>query len=319
MQTKESYGKTAAAVKNRSDLLQRRFKLKQNVPLYIMFTPIIIYLIVLKYVPLTGLVIAFKDYNLFDGIWGSEWVGLDHFQTLFSNPNTLTIIRNTFMLSILNLAVGFPIPIIVAILLNEVRKTWFLRSVQTLIYLPHFLNWVIIGGMVVMIFALENGMINRLIDYFGGEAYPFLYKHLSWLMVYLGSGVWKGAGWGAIIYLAALTNIDPHLYESASMDGASKFRQIWHITLPCLKPTIILLLILNMGNVMEVGFDQIWVLRNSVVSDISEVISVYSYNTGLRGGQFSMATAMGLFESLVGLVLVLSANRIARKYNQGLW
>lgn len=293
--------------------------LKKNVHLYIMFLPIIVYYIVFKYAPLGGLIIAFKDYNLYDGIWSSPWAGLEHFQRLFSNPQTLNIIRNTLVLSVLNIVVGFPFPIIVAILLNEVRKRWFLRSVQTLVYLPHFLNWVIVGGIVVTIFALERGIVNKLLGTLFDYSFPFLYNELSWITIYVFAGVWKGAGWGAIIYLAALTSIDQHLYEAANLDGANKFRQIWHITLPCIRPTIVLLFILNIGNIMEVGFDQVWVLKNSVVSNVSEVISTYSYQTGLRGGQFSMATAMGLFESLVGLLLVVTANRVARHFGQGLW
>ncbi|WP_240763145.1 ABC transporter permease [Paenibacillus thalictri] len=285
----------------------------------IMFFPVIVYFIVFKYVPMLGAVIAFKQYNFSDGIMGSPWVGLDNFRLLFSNPQMVNTIRNTLLLSVLKIVVGFPFPILLAILLNEVRRKWFKNVVQTLVYLPHFFNWIIVAGIVITVFSRESGIINHLIQRGGGEAYPFLYNGFSWVAIFLGSGIWKEVGFSAIVYLAAITTIDPSLYESAGMDGASKLRQIWHITLPGMRPTIILLLILAMGNVMEVGFDQIYLLQNSVVAHISEVISTFIYRAGLQGGQFSMTAAMGLFESLVGLVLVIASNQIARKFKQGLW
>lgn len=296
-----------------------RRAIKQNIPLFVMFAPVLLFYALFKYIPMFGLVIAFKDYNFFDGILHSPWVGLDNFRSLFGNAQTLGIIRNTLLLSVLNIVVGFPFPIVVALLLNEVRKIWFKKSVQTLIYLPHFLSWVIVGGMVVTIFSQESGVVNKILVQWQGEAFPFLYKEASWIAIYLGSGVWKEAGFSAIIYLAALTSIDGSLYEAAAMDGASKWRQIWHITLPGIAPTIVLMLILAMGRVMEVGFDHVFVLQNRVVSNISEVISTYIFKIGLQGGQFSMTAAMGFFESLVGLVLVVAANGIARKFDRGLW
>ncbi|TBL70268.1 sugar ABC transporter permease [Paenibacillus thalictri] len=299
--------------------LKRRILFRKNVPLMIMFFPVIVYFIVFKYVPMLGAVIAFKQYNFSDGIMGSPWVGLDNFRLLFSNPQMVNTIRNTLLLSVLKIVVGFPFPILLAILLNEVRRKWFKNVVQTLVYLPHFFNWIIVAGIVITVFSRESGIINHLIQRGGGEAYPFLYNGFSWVAIFLGSGIWKEVGFSAIVYLAAITTIDPSLYESAGMDGASKLRQIWHITLPGMRPTIILLLILAMGNVMEVGFDQIYLLQNSVVAHISEVISTFIYRAGLQGGQFSMTAAMGLFESLVGLVLVIASNQIARKFKQGLW
>ncbi|WP_407083173.1 ABC transporter permease [Paenibacillus aurantius] len=290
-----------------------------NLPLLILFAPIAAFFIIFKYAPMAGLVIAFKNYTFYDGIWGSEWVGLHNFEQLFSNPQTLSIIRNTVLLSCLNIVFGFPFPILLAILLNEVRRQWFKRLVQTLVYLPHFLSWVIVGGMVVTIFSQETGIVNHLVKAWLGEPYPFLYKDGSWIAIFVGSGIWKGAGWGAIVYLAALTTIDPHLYEAASLDGASKWRQIWHVTLPGISSTIVVMFILTLGHVMEVGFDHVFMLQNSVVSGISEVISTYIYRVGLQGAQFSLTTAMGLFESLIGLVLVLTANRIARRLGQSLW
>ncbi|UVI31995.1 ABC transporter permease [Paenibacillus spongiae] len=313
-----AYAQDAAALTH-GNANRRRKRWKQNIPLLILFAPIVAFFIIFKYAPMAGLVIAFKNYTFSEGIWGSDWVGLKNFRQLFTNPQSITIIRNTLFLSCLNIVVGFPFPIALAIMLNEARKQWFKRIVQTLVYLPHFLSWVIVGGLVVTIFAQETGFVNHLVKMWTGEPYPFLYKDGSWIAIFVGSGIWKGAGWGAIIYLAALTSIDQHLYEAASMDGAGKWRQIWHVTLPGISSTIVVMFILNLGNVMEVGFDQVFMLQNSVVSGVSEVISTYIYRVGLQGAQFSLTTAMGLFESVIGLILVLTANRIARRFGQSLW
>ncbi|WP_010268612.1 ABC transporter permease [Paenibacillus senegalensis] len=297
----------------------RKRLFRMNVPLLIMFFPVALYFLIFKYTPMLGLVLAFKQYYLAEGILGSPWVGLRNFELLFSNVQMLNIIRNTLVLSLLKIAVSFPFPILLAILLNELRKMWFKRTVQTLLYMPHFLNWVIVGGMVVTLFSIESGLINQLLDRWFGFRYAFLYNEASWIAVLLGSGIWKEAGFSAIIYLAAMSAIDPGLYESASMDGANKFRQIWHITLPGIRPTIIILLILSMESVMDLSFDQFYMLQNPVVSSVAEVIPTYIYKMGIQGGQFSITTAMGLFSSLVGLVLIVSANWIARKFNQSLW
>ncbi|MFD0717517.1 ABC transporter permease [Paenibacillus sp. GCM10027626] len=316
---KEELSQQAAVVPIAEEQLRRRRRFNMNLPLMIMFLPILVYFIMFKYIPMGGLVIAFKDYNLADGILHSPWVGFDNFRQLFSSPLMVQIIRNTFFISLLTIVVSFPFPILLAILLNEVRRMVYKRVIQTLVYLPHFLNWVIVGSFVVLIFAQEHGIINNIISYFGGEKIQFLYDKSSWLAIFLGSGIWRGAGFGAIIYLAALSTIDPSLYESASLDGANKLRQIWHITLPGITPVIILMLILSMEHVMDVGFDQVFVLQNPMVSDISSVISVWSYQVGLGRGQFSLTTALGFFTSIVGLVLVLITNKIARKFDQGLW
>lgn len=295
----------------------RRFR--NNIPLFIMFIPIIVYFLVFKYTPMVGLIIAFKNYNFTDGIWGSAWLGLENFKLLFTNPNMLNILRNTLMLSVLQLVIGFPFPIIVALMINEIRSSWFKKSVQTAVFLPHFLNWVIVGGIIMTIFAQENGIINHIVKLMFGDSFPFLYNASSWITIFIGSGIWKSAGWGAIIYLAALSAVDQSLYEAAGLDGASRLKQIWHISLPSIQPVIFIILILSIGNIMEVGFDQVYVLQNPVVSNISEVISTWNYKIGINGGRFSLATALGFFESIVGLILVLGANSIARRFNNGLW
>ena len=290
-----------------------------NVPLYLMFLPIIVYFIVFKYYPMTGYVIAFKHYRFIDGIWGSAWSGWSNFKLIFDNDQISGIIWNTLRLSGLNVLIGFPMPILLAVLVNEVRKSWFKRSLQTMVFLPHFLNWVIVGGIVLTIFSQSTGAVNHLLDAWFGTTYAFLYEPFSWVSVYLAASVWKESGWGMIIYLAALSSIDQSLYEAAGIDGASKWQQTWRITLPGIMPTIIIMLILRIGHLMEVGFDQVYMLQNNTVTDVSEVISTFMYKIGVQQAQFSLATAMGLFESLVGLVLVVSANFFARRFGQGLW
>ncbi|WP_168122601.1 ABC transporter permease subunit [Paenibacillus sp. HB172176] len=299
--------------------LRRKRRFKQNIPWLLMFLPVVAFFLIFKYAPMVGLIIAFKQYTFFEGVWGSKWVGFDNFRLLFLDPSAFRTIRNTLVLSVLGITITFPFPIALAILFNEVRQLAFKKTAQTLLYLPHFLSWVVVGGLVVTMFSEDGGIVNHLWQSITGHTYPFLYKEGSWIAIFIGSGIWKSAGFGAIIYLAALTTIDPSLYEAAAMDGASKWRKIWHITLPGIRPTIVLMMILSVGNVLEVGFDQIYNLQNSVVSNVSEVISTYIFRVGLQGAQFSLTTAMGLFESLVGLVLVLAMNAVARRFKQGLW
>lgn len=295
-------------------------RLRKNIPLLIMLIPVIAYYLIFKYGPMGGLVIAFKNYSFSKGIWGSQWVGLANFQLLFRGANTLNIIRNTFVLSVLRLIWGFPFPILLALMLNEVRSSIYKRTLQTILYIPHFFSWVIVGGIVTGIFAQETGIVNQLITAItGGDPIPLMYRESSWTAIYIGSGIWKEAGFGTIIYLSALTAIDPALYESAVLDGANKLQQILYITLPCIKSVIFMQFILATGNIMDVGFDQIYTLQNNAVFNVADVISTYVYRIGLQGVQFSMATAMGLFESLVGLILVVTANRLAKHFGENLW
>lgn len=311
--------KAAGKQPDSNSRLQKNLRFKQNIPLLVMFIPVLLFYVIFKYLPIGGLVIAFKDYNFADGIFGSQWVGLKNFHMLFNGTNTINIIRNTFVLSLLEIIFGFPAPIILAILLNEVRKSWFKKSIQTIIYVPHFFSWVIIGGIIANIFSQESGIINHFVKMISGQPYPFMYKPLSWVSLFVGSGIWKEAGFGTIVYLAALTGIDPSLYEATAIDGANKWKQIWHITIPGIKPTIITLFILSTGRVMDIGFDHVYMLQNSVVNNIADVISTYIYRVGLQGAKFSITTAMGMFESLVGLALVLFSNWIARKFGESLW
>lgn len=307
------------SIYNPEKKMKKHKLIRKNIPLWLMMAPILIYFIVFKYIPMGGLVLAFKNYKIADGILGSSWVGLNNYKILFSGVRTVQIIWNTFYISVLSIFVSFPFPILIAILLNEVKKEWFKKGVQTAVYLPHFFSWVVVSGIVIGAFSQQTGVVNSIVKCFGGEPYAFMYNDASWLTIFVGAGIWKEAGFKSIIYLAALTNIDPQLYEASSLDGANKWQKIWNITLPAIAPTISIMLILAMGGVMEVGFEQIFTLQNNAVSKTSDVISTYIYRMGIQNGQFSLTTAMGLFESFVGLVLVMISNRIAKRFEQSLW
>jgi len=302
-----------------SEKLHRRVRIKENIPLYTMLILPLLFFIIFCYVPMFGTVIAFKDYRFIDGIMGSDWVGLRNFKMIFAQSQTVEVIRNTFVISLLTLVVSFPFPIILAVLLNELRIKWFKNASQTVLYLPHFFSWIIVGGIIINIFSVNRGPINFIIEAFGGEPFQFMFNHTAWMSIFLGSGIWKDTGFSAIIYLAALSSIDPTYYEAAVVDGANKWKQITNVTLPCLYPTIILTLILATGRMMEVGFDRIYVLQNPMVKDISEVVSTFIYDVGIRSGDFSITTAMGLFDSVISLILVLLANRLAKRSGNALF
>ena len=308
----------ASPYRTSTDLARRR-RWNRNLPLLIMFAPIVLYFLVFKYGPMGGLVISFKHYNFIDGVWGSPWAGFTYFRLIFSNPRSLDIIRNTFVLSLMLVFIGFPFPIILAIMINEARNMAFKRSVQTLVYMPHFLSWVIVGSIIITIFNQSTGFANYVYGSVMGRPYPFLLQPGTWRTIFVSSGIWKSMGWSAIIYLAALATIDPELYDSAKIDGAGKWRQIRHITIPGITSIMALLFILSMGNVMEIGFDHVYVLQNQAVSNVSEVITTYVYKVGLLGGQFSLTAAMGFFQSGIGLILVFTANLIARRWGRALW
>lgn len=278
------------------------------------------YYIIFKYIPMYGVNIAFKEYNLFAGVANSPWTGLANFREIFGMKDFSLALRNTLMLNILDLIFGFPSPIILAILLNELRAVKFKRLAQTLLYLPHFLSWVIIGGMVLQVFAPTTGFVNSLIIRMGGQSIPFLTDKWYWLFTYTGIGIWQSAGWGTIIYLAAITGINEELYEAAEVDGAGRIRKIWHITLPGIRSTIVILLILNVGRMLNIGFDRPYTIGNILVRDFSEVLSTFVYRIGIQSVRFSIATAAGVFQSVVGLVLLTITNSIAKRLGeQGVW
>jgi putative aldouronate transport system permease protein len=285
----------------------------RNWAIYSMIVPGFVFFVIFRYVPLGGTVIAFQDYNIFNGVFGSPFVGWKHFNNLFSFPEFYEVLRNTLLISLYQLLFGFPAPIILALLLNEVRNMVFKRVSQTILYLPHFLSWVIVGGLVINFLSPTIGLFNDWIEFFGGERIFFMQKPEYFRSVVVASGIWKEVGWGTIIYLAALAGINPELYESAEVDGAGKFRQVFSITLPCLMPTIMILLLLRIGSFLDTGFEQIYILLNPLVWDTGEVFDTYIYRIGLLGGQYSYTTAIGLFKSVVGFILLVGANMISRR------
>ncbi|MGN8768280.1 ABC transporter permease [Paenibacillus barengoltzii] len=311
MQTETRQSRAPLPVKRRNSMaaFQRQW------PLYLLMLLPMTFFIVFKYIPMAGVVVAFKDYNIFQGIWASEWVGWDVFREIFAMPQFYKALRNTLMLNVFSL-LTFPVPIILAIMLNELRVHWYKRVSQTLLYLPHFISWVIVGGMVLQLLATNTGSVNEFIKSLSGRPIPFLEDTVLWILTYTGAGVWHYAGWGTILYLAALTSINKELYEAAEVDGASRLRRIWHITLPGIKPTIVVLFIIQIGHMADIGFEQPYALQNGYVMDVAQVISTYVYTVGIQSAQFALATAVGLFQSVIGLILLLTAELISRKINQ---
>lgn len=304
----------------RTEKWERFQALKKYWDLYLIMLPGLAYFIIFKYVPMGGIIVAFQDFSAFAGIRGSEWVGLAHFKNMFTDSEFYTVFKNTLLISLYKLIWGFPGPIILALMLNEVRHMLYKRGVQTLVYLPHFLSWVIIGGILINVLSPATGIVNQFLGMLGLEPVFFLGSQEWFRTVLVVSDIWKEAGWGAIIYLAALASIDPQIYEAAVVDGAGKWKQLIHVTLPSLLGTIVILFVLRLGSVLDVGFEQIFVLYNPLVYNVADVIETYVYRTGITQGQFSFTTAVGLFKSVISLILVVLANKAARKLGQdSLW
>lgn len=289
---------------------------RANKALYLMLVPGILYYLIFHYAPMAGIVIAFKDFDIFSGIWSSEWVGLRHFRQLFESEAFFRIFRNSLCISFYKLAVCFPVPIVLAIMLNEVRNRKFQRTLQTVVYLPYFLSWVVIAGIVTNLLSPSDGILNVLIKAMGGAPVNFLADKEKFRTVLVLSDLWHGMGWNTIIFLAALTNIDPQLYEAARMDGAGKLQQILHITLPGLKSTIIVLLLMKIGNLMNNGFEQIFLLYNPNVYEVADVFETYVYRIGLVDTRYDFATAVGLFKSGVSFLMLVCANKLARLFGE---
>ncbi|NHN28873.1 ABC transporter permease [Paenibacillus agricola] len=283
--------------------------------LYVLLLPSIAYFFIFSILPYYGLSIAFKNFSPFVGIADSPWVGMRHFERLMDNPDFYRLLRNTLLINIYKLIFGFPVPIIFALLLNEVRSVLFKRSVQTITYFPHFLSWVVFGGIVVT-FLTPSGIINGVLKAFGMSSINFLVDQQFFRPMLVVTGIMKDFGWGAIIYLAALAGVKPELYASARVDGADRFQQMLHVTLPGILPTISLMLIINLSHMLDAGFEQVFVLMNPTVYEVGDIIDTYVYRMGLEKGQFSIATAVGLFKGVIGFVLIVSANTLLRKLDQ---
>jgi len=291
----------------------------KNKWLYFLLIPGFLYLFIFKYIPMFGIVIAFQDLSLVKGILGSDWVGFKHFEYLFKSESFYTVLKNSLLISIYQIIFGFPAPILLSLMLNEIRHMLFKRISQTVLYLPHFISWVILSGIIINLLSPSTGGINRIIENLGGEPIHFLIKPEYFRTILVSAEIWKDLGWGTIIYLAALTSIDPTLYESATIDGANRLQRIWYISLPGIGTTIVILLVLRVGNIMDNGFEQIFMLYNPMTYAVADVFETYTYRVGLLEGRLSFSAAVGLFKSVVGFILIIGANRVARWFDKSLW
>lgn len=295
---------------------RRRRPLLRYWDLYLMVLPALVFLLVFKYAPMYGVVIAFKDYNVMQGILNSPWVGFQYFRELFLFDEFPQVVRNTLIISLMKLIVGFPAPIVLALMLNELVLPRFKRIVQTVTYVPHFISWVVVGGIVIDMLSPNTGIVNRIIQALGSQPIFFMSdeKLFRWILVF--SDIWKEAGWGAIVYLAALLGINEELFQAATVDGAGRWRQIWHVSLPGIRSTIVILLLLRIGNVLDAGFEQVLVMYNPTVYEVADIIDTYVFRIGLGQMQFGLTTAAGLFKSVIGCVLLIGANWLARKMGE---
>lgn len=288
---------------------------------YSMILPCVIFFILFSYLPMAGMVLAFKEFRFDTGMFGGEWVGLKYFERFFQDPQSWNFIQNTLIISLMKLVLAMPFPIILAIMFHEIKNSKLRSILQSITYLPHFLSWVVVVGIIQSILAPNTGLLNQLIAYLGGDGstyYLMEEKHFHSIMFW--SYVWKDIGWNSIIYYAAIAGINPSLYEAAAMDGANKFRRIWHITLSGIRPTILILFILSLGNILSAGFDQIYLLKTPGNAEVAEIIDTYVIRTGLQSGHFGYATAIGMMQGVIGLILVVAVNRYAnKKFQTSLW
>lgn len=294
--------------------------LKRYRTLYLLFLPCLIYLIIFNYTPMAGVVLAFKKYTLTKGIWGSPFTGIENFSKLFSDSYFWKVTWNTVKISGLNLIFGFPAPIILALMLNEVRSVKYKKCIQTVIFLPHFISWVILAGIIISLLRIDGGIVNQVIVKFGGEPIAFLSDNRYFVPTLIIANIWKGAGWGTIIYLAALSGVDTGLYEAAMIDGANRWHRMIYITLPSITAAISIQLIMQLSHILSAGFDQIFNLYSPLVYDTADIIDTYVYRIGLINGKYSMATALGLFKSAVAFMLIVSSNVAIKKMGgDGIW
>jgi putative aldouronate transport system permease protein len=304
--------KPAATTKLSKNLMY----IKKNYILYLLIAPAVILTIIFKYIPIYGATIAFKDFSPIRGISGSEWVGFKHFTSFLTSPNFIEILMNTIKLSSFELLIGFPIPIILALMLNQLRKSGVKKNIQLALYAPHFISVVVVSGMVFL-FLSPVGPINAVLSTFLDKPISFMSDPDYFRSIYIWSGVWQGAGWASIVYVAALANVDPQLHEAATLDGASLLKRIWHIDLPTLKPVMAVLFILAAGGIMGIGFEKAYLLQTPMNSPSSEIIATYVYKRGLLAGDYSFATAVGLFNAVVNVILLGVVNQVVKKLNEG--
>lgn len=298
---------------------KRLSKMKKYLPVYMMFLPVLLYYLLFCYKPMYGLLMVFQDFDIAKGIWGSEWVGLLHFDRFINNYYFWRLLKNTLNISLTSLVFGFPAPIILALLLNEVRNNKFKKVVQNITYLPHFISTIVICGMLKD-FLGETGWINDIIVFFGGERKMLLNDPNLFVPIYVISGIWQAVGWNSIIYMAALSNVPMELYEAAEIDGAGRWKQLWVVTIPAILPTIITLFILRMGSILGVGYEKIILLYSPLTYKTADVISTYTYREGLLGANWSYSAAVGMFNSVINFMLLIVFNRISKKVSDtSLW
>jgi len=308
---------TALSRKSKTDYVVRR--MKRSKYLYLIFFIPLVYYIVFHYAPMYGILISFKDYNIVRGIMGSPWAGMKHFNKFLFDAYFWKLVRNTMLISVYSLVWGFPMPIILAIMLNEIKNNRFKKFIQNVSYLPHFISTVVVCGMIVN-FLSTGGLVYQIVDSFGGDAKNFLMFPEYFRTIYVTSGVWQSMGWNSIIYLAALAGVDEEMYEAALIDGANRWHRIWYITLPSIMPTISVMLIMNLGRIMNVGFEKVILLYNGSTYETADIISTYVYRRGILSNDFSYATAVGLFQAVISVVLIVSSNKISAKLSEtSLW
>ncbi|GIP36935.1 sugar ABC transporter permease [Paenibacillus sp. J31TS4] len=294
--------------------------LKRDKYLLLLFLPCLLYYLIFKYGPIFGIVIAFKNYSLFQGIWASEWVGLKYFKLFIESPDFFPVLRNTFLLGFYKLVFGFPAPILLALLINEVRNAFLKRFVQTVSYLPHFISNVIVAGIIVMFLSPTGGLVNHVLEAIGLNKITFMVEPDWFRTIYVSSDIWQHIGWGTIIYLAALSAVDPQLYEASRIDGANRWKQTLHITLPGIAPAIVIILILDIGKILEIGFEKVFLLATPVTYGKADIISTYVYRVGLTNANYSYATAIDLFTGIISFLFILSANWFSRRVSDNsLW
>ncbi len=290
--------------------------MKQNYMLYLFLAPAIILTIIFKYIPMYGSIIAFKDFSPMKGIWGSDWVGLEHFTKFLTSPNFGDIFMNTLKLSVYGLVLGFPVPIILALMLNQVKRASIKKNIQLILYAPNFISVVVITGML-FIFLSPTGPINTILSFFMDKPISFMSDPDAFVSIYILSGIWQGAGWASIIYVAALSNVDPQLHDAATIDGASLLQRVKHIDLPTLKPMMAVLFILAAGGIMGIGFEKAYLMQTAMNIPTSEIIATYVYKVGLQAGDYAYSSAVGLFNSIINVILLVFVNYVVKKLNEG--